>query len=91
MEQRGNSLKDRLNAELIRSNNIINQYARRHLTVHFNALIDLGYGKKRLERNRDQMNDYLKRIDREELHIMQMHKELLDGVGIYIEMPRWQR
>lgn len=89
-ESGGKTLRDQLNAELIRSNNVINQYAARHLTVHFNALMDLGYGKKRLERNKDQMTDYLDRADRGEIPIMQMHKELLDGVGIYIEMPKWR-
>ena len=43
---------------------------------------------ERLERNKDWMNDYLKRLDNDELHIMQMHKELLDNVGIYIERPK---
>lgn len=90
-EKHGNSLIDRMNAEIREANNTINFYAARHLTVHFNALMDLGYGKKRLERNKDQMNEYLRRLDRDELHIMQIHKELLDGVGIYVEMPRWKR
>lgn len=86
----GDSLRDRLNAEIIESNNTINQYAARHLTVHFAALIDLGWGLKRLERNKDQINAYLDRLDEDELHIMDMHKDLVNGVGIYVEMPFWQ-
>ena len=83
-----NNLVDRLNAELINANNVIHQYAARHLTVHFASLIDLGYGKKRLERNKDWINDYLRKCDNDEMHIMDMHQELVDKVGIYIERPK---
>lgn len=82
----GSSLRDRLNNEVIEFNNRIHLLATRHLTVHFNALMDLGYGKKRLERNKDWLNEYLRESEKGTFNIMDLHRELVDGVGIYIEI-----
>lgn len=82
----GSSLRDRFNNEVIEFNNKIHLLATRHLTVHFNALMDLGYGKKRLERNKDWLNEYLRESENGALNIMDLHRELIDKVGIYIEI-----
>lgn len=82
----GSSLRDRFDNEVIEFNNRIHLLATRHLTVHFNALMDLGYGKKRLERNKDWLNEYLRESEKGTFNIMDLHRELVDGVGIYIEI-----
>lgn len=66
----------------------INRCSQKYLLIHFNVLIDLGYGRKRLIRVKDAMNQKLKEIgDPMGMGAMEMRQELIDGVGIVIEMP----
>lgn len=78
-----------LEKNTIECNNTINEMSTRYLLIHFNVLMDLGYGKVRLERNKDYVNARLKTVTVVEgERIMDLHKELVDGAGIYIEMPK---
>lgn len=66
----------------------INRCSQKYLLIHFNVLMDLGYGKKRLIRVKDAMNQKLKEVgDPMGKGAMEMRQELMDGVGIIIEMP----
>ena len=66
----------------------INRCSQKYLLIHFNVLIDMGYGKKRLIRVKDAMNRKLKEVvDPMGKGAMEMRQELMDGVGIIIEMP----
>ena len=66
----------------------INRCSQKYLLIHFNVLMDMGYGKKRLIRVKDAMNRKLKEAgDPMGKCVMEMRQELMDGVGIIIEMP----
>lgn len=69
----------------IESFNIINEMSTRHLVIHFNVLMDMGYGKVRLTRVKDGLKEYLDHM--KEKDVMEMRRELFDRFGIYIEMP----
>ena len=50
--------------------------------------MDMGYGKKRLERNKDLINENLRNIHTDDgTRIMDLRKELIEKAGIEIEMP----
>ena len=50
--------------------------------------MDMGYGKKRLERNKDLINHNLGNIHTENgTRIMELRQELIDKAGIFVEMP----
>lgn len=66
----------------------INRCSQKYLLIHFNVLMDMGYGKKRLIRVKDAMNRKLKETgDPMGKDVMALRQELMDGVGIIIEMP----
>lgn len=66
----------------------INRCSQKYLLIHFNVLMDIGYGKTRLTRNKDAMNRQLYAVkDPMGDGAMVMRKKLMDGVGIVIEMP----
>lgn len=66
----------------------INRCSQKYLLIHFNVLMDIGYGKKRLIQVKDAMNQKLKEVcDPMRKDAMEMRQELMDGVGIIIEMP----
>ena len=66
----------------------INRCSQKYLLIHFNVLIDMGYGKKRLNRVKDAMNRKLTEVsDPMGEGAMEMRQELIYGVGIVIEMP----
>ena len=74
---------------IIDCNNTINEMSTRYMLIHFNVLMDMGYGRTRLERNKDYINERLKTVTVVEGEkIMDLHKELYEGAGIYIEMPK---
>lgn len=74
---------------VVEAKNVINEMSARYFLIHFNALMDMGYGKKRLERNRDWINEQLAEVTTVDDHrIMDLHRELHEEAGIYIEMPK---
>lgn len=92
IKSRKNSFMYELEKKINEANNTINELAARYFLMHFNTLMDMGYGKKRLERNKDQINNLLNVItsdekDKSKPRIMDLHKELYEEAGIYIEMP----
>jgi hypothetical protein len=51
--------------------------------------MDMGYGRKRLNRNMKYINSWLARVNHEgDMSIMQLHRELFEEAGIFIEMPK---
>ncbi len=74
--------------KLMEAEDEINRCSQKYLLIHFNVLMDMGYGKKRLNRVKDAMNLKLKEVgDPMGKGAMEMRQELIDGVGIVIEMP----
>lgn len=66
----------------------INRCSQKYLLIHFNVLIDMGYKKEHLNRIKDSLNTKLAEVsDSMGTGAMQMRRELMDGVGICIEMP----
>ena len=88
IQARKNSFLYEMEKRLIESNNTINEIATRYFLMHFNVLMDMGYGKKRLVRNSDYINHYLGNVvTKDGSRIMDLHRELIDKAGIYVEMP----
>ena len=83
-----NSFLYSIEKQVIDANNEINDWSIRYLLIHYNVLIDMGYGFKRLNRNKEQLSYWLG-IDSESrgTKVMDLHRELADYAGIYIEMP----
>ena len=74
--------------KLMEAEDRINRCSQKYLLIHFSVLMDMGYGKKRLNRVKDAMNRKLTEIsDPMGKGAMEMRQELMDGVGIIIEMP----
>lgn len=80
-----NGFKQKILRMNIENMNIVNKLSTQHLLIHFNALIDMGYGKVRLNRVKDEIKAYLDDVGNTD--VMALRKELFDKVGIYIEMP----
>ena len=73
------------------ANNTINEMSTRYLLIHFNVLMDMGYGKTRLERNKDAINKWLTTLtEADGVGVMDLHKELAEDAGIYVEMPNFR-
>lgn len=73
----------------IDAQNNINQQATRYLTFAFIVLMkEYGYGKDRLTRVQDAMNELLDRYQQNRTNIEDWKKELLEDAGIAFEMPR---
>lgn len=84
-----NSFLYQMEKQIVDANNEINDWSVRYILIHYNVLIDMGYGYKRLNRNKDQLNRWLGVGSQDEgMRIMDLHRELIEGVGIYIEMPK---
>lgn len=78
----------KMEKEIIDNNNTINEMSVRYFLLHYWVLMQMGYGKTRLERNKDYINKRLGEINRDDKYrIMDLHRELLNSAGIYIEMP----
>ena len=68
--------------------NKVNELSMRYLLIHFNVMLDLGWGKVRLERNAKQMNAMLAILSEDAGGtLLDLRQELIDKVGILIEMP----
>lgn len=80
-----NGFRQQLTRMNMENLNIVNKLSTQHLLIHFNALIDMGYGKVRLNRVKDEIKVYLDDVGNTD--VMALRKELFDKVGIYIEMP----
>ena len=77
-----------LELEIMAANNTINELSTRYMLIHYQVLMDMGYGEKRLNRNMENVNRWLRNVtDDEGDRIMDLRQQLIDGVGIYIEMP----
>lgn len=70
------------------ANNNINDWSIRYLVIHFNVLMDMGYGYKRLNRVYKSVELRIGEHVKSDVGVMAMHRELINGLGIYIEMPK---
>lgn len=57
--------------------------------IQFNVLIDMGYDKKFIAKHKDKINEKLEflKVNRGKFSVKQYHRELIDEVGIEIEIP----
>lgn len=77
-----------LQMKQLENNNLLNKMSTKYLLAHFNALIDLGFGRIKIRRNRDQMDTLLENAYLyDENKCLEIRKELVDKLGICIEMP----
>lgn len=88
---RKNSFLYEMEKKTMEANNTINEMSTRYLLIHFNVLMDMGYGKTRLERNKDAINKWLTTLtEADGVGVMDLHKELAEDAGIYVEMPNFR-
>lgn len=73
--------------KLIDAEDEINRSSAQYFLICFNALMDMGYGNKRLNRVKDAINEKLKENEKEDAMALRMRQELIDNLGILIEMP----
>ena len=74
--------------KLMEADDEINRCSQKYLLIHFNVLMDMGYGKIRLNRVKDAMNENLNQYRSDiDISVMDWRRELVEKVGIYIEMP----
>lgn len=86
--QKSKKYRYSMEQKLMDAEDEINRCSQKYLLIHFNVLMDMGYGKARLTRIKDAMNEKLKEnSDPMGTGAMEMRRELMDGVGICIEMP----
>lgn len=77
-----------LEREQLVQNNIINKRSVEYMRVFFMILIDYGWTEKKLLKAKDYVNKRIKvYLESDDKHIMDLHEELLEGTGIYIEVP----
>lgn len=82
------SFAQQMEREIVEANNQINDMSCRYILIHYQVLMDMGYGHKRLNRNMKYINSWLARVNHEgDMSIMQLHRELFEEAGIFIEMP----
>lgn len=77
-----------LERKQLQQNNILNDRSVEYMRVFFMILIDYGWTEKKLLKAKDYVNNRIKvYLEDDEKHIMDLHEELLEGTGIYIEVP----
>lgn len=75
--------------EIAAANDWISDMSARYILIHYQVLMDMGYGHKRLNRNRECIRGWLDRVDQDgDVSIRRLHKELYEDAGILIEMPK---
>lgn len=77
-----------LDEKQIDPQNAINEQATRYMLFFFTALIEIyGFGKERLKRIQEKINEMLQLYQQDKVTVRQWKKELLDDAGIYFENP----
>lgn len=75
-----------LDEKQIDPQNAINEQATRYMLFFFTALIEIyGFGKERLTRIQEKINEMLQLYQQDKVTVRQWKKELLDDAGIYFE------
>ena len=77
-----------LDEKQIDPQNAINEQATRYMLFFFTELIEIyGFGKERLTRIQEKINEMLQLYQQDKVTVRQWKKELLDDAGIYFENP----
>lgn len=77
-----------LDAKQIAPQNAINEQATRYMLFFFSALVEIyGFGKERLTRVQEKINEMLSMYQQDKATVNQWKRELLDDAGIYFENP----
>ena len=72
----------------IEPQNTINEQATRYMLFFFTALMDeFGFGKDRLTRVQDYMNELLESYQKDKTTVHEWKKALLEEAGVVVEMP----
>lgn len=75
----------------LEAENRVNEMSTRYLIIAFNALMNMGYGEKRLTRFKDALNELLGEAQQDDgKKLLALRQELIDGVGVFIEMPKME-
>lgn len=71
-----------------KKNNIINNRSVEYMRVFFMVLIDYGWDEKKLMKAKEKVTERIKiYLEHDDKHIMDLHDELANGTGVYIEIP----
>ena len=80
----GNKYLSSMAQRIVEADNDIYDMSQLYLLIHFHVLIDMGRSVSFLKQHKDRVNHKLS-VSRGKVQLF--HKELLDGPGIYIEIP----
>lgn len=83
----GNRFLREMTRSVINSENAIYEQAAQHLLEHYAALIDLGFGRKRLARIKEALNGLLEKAGSGELKVTDLQQEMLDKLQMEFESP----
>ena len=78
-----------LQKKVVEHNNMVNEMSVKYLACNFCALMDMGWGKIRLNRLKDRLNEILAEHESDDGDAcLKMREELIERAGLEIEMPK---
>ena len=85
----GNKFQDALTRKKFESDNRINLESKKYMLIAFASMIDMGLTPKKIETIKNKVAKLLNESTAEdsERRIMDMHQQLFDKTGVYIEKP----
>lgn len=84
-----NKLLKQLTKKMVEVDNDISEAGTIYNLIFFNVLMDCGFGKVRLNRVNDAIGELLRHLEVESKRAIDLHNELINEVGICIEMPKY--
>lgn len=87
-KKENNKLLRQLTEKMVEVDNDISRAGTLYNIVFFNVLMDCGYGKVRLNRVNEAIGNLYRYLEVENKKVVDLHHELINKVGIFIEMPK---
>ena len=81
----GNKAIDSIRVGMIDIDNEINDMTRKYILYTYDSLMDMGFGKTRLTRIKQKISEEITFIETATIELYQ--KELMDEIGLLIELP----
>lgn len=86
-EKKNNKCLYDLAKKEIEINNEITGYSVKYLSIVFDYMMSLGFGKKRLNKLREEIMGYFSKVDNGEMKVSTINNELIKN-GIVVELPK---
>lgn len=83
------SFQYKMEKKVIEADNTIKEMSKQYFAAHYNALLDMGYTKQQMEKNKDTVNMWFSKFSTlGGPKISNWHTELAEEAGIIIEIPK---